>query len=65
VRIVSISPLPKLEPGPVSYFHWAPAPDPAWPLKSSLNTVGQPAGGPGTAAGATAEVAAATAYGHC
>jgi hypothetical protein len=57
--IVSISPVPKLEPGPVSYSHWESAPDPAAPVKSSLKTVDQPDGGAGTAAGATAEVAAA------
>ena len=48
--MVSISPVPKLAPGPVSYIHWESTPDPAVPLKSSLNTVDQPAGGPGTAA---------------
>jgi hypothetical protein len=56
--IVSISPVPKLDPGPVSYSHWESAPDPAAPLKSSLKTVDQPDGAPGTAAGASAEVAA-------
>ncbi len=50
--MVSISPVPKLEPGPVSYIHWESAPEPAAPLKSSLNMVDQPDGGPGTAAGA-------------
>ncbi len=50
--MVSISPVPKLDPGPVSYFHCAPAPEPDDPLKSSLNWVVQPAGGPGTALGA-------------
>src|SRR5580692_6636947 len=50
--IVSISPVPKLEPGPVSYIHWVSAPEPAAPLKSSLNTVDQPDGGAGTASGA-------------
>src|SRR5216684_2141695 len=49
--MVSISPVPKFEPGPVSYIHWESAPEPAAPLKSSLNTVDQPEGGPGTAAG--------------
>src|SRR5262245_12732234 len=58
--IVSISPVPKFEPGPVSYIHWESAPEPAAPLKSSLKTVDQPAGGPGTAAGAAREVAAAS-----
>ena len=57
--IVSISPVPKLEPGPVSYIHWEPAPEPAAPLKSSLNMVDQPDGGPGTAAGAVSEPRAA------
>src|SRR5216683_4971458 len=50
--MVSISPVPKFEPGPVSYIHWESAPEPAAPLKSSLNTVDQPEGGPGTAPGA-------------
>src|ERR1700678_2424545 len=50
--MVSISPVPKLEPGPVSYIHWESTPDPAAPLKSSLNTVDQSAGGPGTVSGA-------------
>ena len=50
--MVSISPVPKLEPGPVSYCHADDGPLPAPPLKSSLNTVDQPEGGPGTAAGA-------------
>src|SRR5689334_13278614 len=61
--IVSISPVPKLEPGPVSYIHWEPAPEPAAPLKSSLNTVCQPDGGAGTARGAAAVAGAATAKG--
>ena len=52
--IVSISPVPKLEPAPVSYIHWESMPDPAPPLKSSLKTVDQPDGGPGTAADAMA-----------
>ena len=42
--IVSISPVPKLAPGPVTYFHWLSAPDPAAPLKPSLNVVDQPDG---------------------
>jgi hypothetical protein len=47
--IVSISPVPKLEPGPVSYFQLAELTgDPAAPAKLSLNTVVQPAGGLGT-----------------
>ena len=50
--MVSISPVPKLEPGPVSYCQADDGPVPAAPLKSSLNTVDQPEGGPGTAAGA-------------
>src|SRR5690348_6837101 len=57
--IVSISPVPKLEPGPVSYIHWESAPEPAAPLKSSLNMVDQPDGGPGTAAGAASAPRAA------
>src|SRR5690348_18136856 len=56
--IVSISPVPKLEPGPVSYIHWEPAPEPAAPLKSSLKMVDQPDGGPGTAVGAARAEAA-------
>src|SRR3982751_2873291 len=50
--IVSISPVPK--PVPVSYFH-VPVfnPVPAAPLKSSLQVRLNPAGGAGTAAGAT------------
>ena len=61
--IVSISPVPKLEPGPVSYIHWESAPEPAAPSKSSLKMVDQPDGGPGTAAGAAtaAEVAGSVA----
>jgi hypothetical protein len=47
--IVSISPVPKLDPGPVSYCQADDGPLPAAPLKSSLNTVDQPDGGPGTA----------------
>src|SRR6266849_5262720 len=62
--MVSISPVPKLEPGPVSYIHWEPAPEPAPPLKSSLNSVDQPDGGPGTAFGAAAARAAAAAAGR-
>src|SRR5215469_13443021 len=58
--IVSISPVPKLEPAPVSYIHWESTPDPAAPLKSSLNTVDQPDGGPGTAARAEAAGTVAT-----
>ena len=52
--MVSISPVPKLEPGPVSYIQADDGPLPAAPLKSSLNTVDQPDGGPGTAVGAAA-----------
>ena len=47
--IVSISPVPKFDPGPVSYIQADDGPLPAAPLKSSLNTVDQPDGGPGTA----------------
>src|SRR5579863_4978722 len=57
--MVSISPVPKLEPGPVSYIHWESAPEPAGPLKSSLNTVDHPDGGAGTAAGAASAPRAA------
>src|SRR5277367_3820496 len=59
--IVSISPVPKLEPAPVSYIHWESAPDPAVPLKSSLKTVDQPDGGPGTVAGSATAAAEAAA----
>jgi hypothetical protein len=50
--IVSISPVPKLLPGPVSYFQ-VPVfrPVPPAPVKSSLQVVVKPAGGAGTAAG--------------
>src|ERR1700730_8981846 len=57
--IVSISPVPKFAPGPVSYIHWESLPEPASPLKSSLNTVDQPDGGPCTAAGAAIAAPAA------
>src|ERR1019366_2285315 len=50
--MVSISPVPKLEPGPVSYCQLPDGALPAAPLKSSLKTVDQPDGGPGTAGGA-------------
>src|SRR5271155_1728810 len=47
--MVSISPVPKLDPGPVSYFQFAQfTGEPAAPAKLSLNTVVQPAGAPGT-----------------
>jgi hypothetical protein len=49
--IVSVSPVPKLEPGPVSNIQLADEGEvPADPLKSSLKAVVQPAGGPGAAA---------------
>ncbi len=51
--MVSISPVPKLLPGPVSYFHrpWSmPVPDA--PLKSSLQVSVKPDGAGGTAASA-------------
>jgi hypothetical protein len=52
--IVSISPVPKLEPGPVSYFQLADETgEPADPAKLSLNTVVQPGGGPGTVVATT------------
>src|SRR6202035_5632777 len=57
--IVSISPVPKFAPGPVSYIHWESMPEPAAPLKSSLNTVDQPDGGAGPAAGAAIAAPAA------
>src|SRR5450759_5075881 len=53
--IVSISPVPKLDPGPVSYCHCESMPEPEDPLKSSLNWVVQPDGGPGTASGWTTQ----------
>src|SRR5947208_2724027 len=56
--MVSISPVPKFDPGPVSYCHCEPAPEPEDPLKSSLNWVVQPDGGPGTAPGAAGRVLA-------
>jgi hypothetical protein len=75
--IVSISPVPKFDPGPVSYIHCESAPLPEEPAKSSLNTVDQPEGGPGTSALAgvadnvmtavsvpAAAMAAASAAGH-
>src|SRR5215469_9441947 len=47
--MVSISPVPKLEPGPVSYFQFAELTiEPAAPAKLSLNTVVHPEGGGGT-----------------
>jgi hypothetical protein len=58
--MVSISPVPKLDPGPVSYFQLPDGALPAVPLKSSLKVVVQPAGGAGTALGdAVARAAAA------
>src|SRR6185312_3494307 len=49
--IVSISPVPKVEPAPVSYIQLdVLTPVPEVPAKSSLNTVVQPEGGAGTAA---------------
>src|ERR1051325_12118964 len=51
--MVSISPVPKLLPGPVSYFQvpvFTPVPDA--PVKSSDQVVVKPAGGAPTAAGA-------------
>ena len=41
----------------MSYIHCESMPDPDAPLKSSLKTVDQPDGGPGTAAGAAAAAA--------
>src|SRR3954463_3953979 len=56
--MVSISPVPKLLPGPVSYFQAAVStPDPAAPLNSSLQVRVKPAGGAGAAAWAGAEPA--------
>src|SRR3984957_9072043 len=49
--IVSISPVPKLDPGPVSYIQLDDGPLPEAPLKSSLNTVDHPGGGRATGAG--------------
>src|ERR1039458_916913 len=52
--MVSISPVPKFDPGPVSYCHCESTPEPPEPLTPSLNW-GVPAdGGPGTALGAGA-----------
>src|ERR1700761_1839000 len=45
---VSISPVPKFDPGPVSYIHWPPGPLPEAPEKLSLKTVLHPDGGAGT-----------------
>src|SRR5579864_8955258 len=45
--MVSISPVPKLDPGPVSYIQLEPGGVLAGPLKSSLNSVLQPDGGGG------------------
>src|SRR5580698_6503191 len=50
--MVSISPVPKVEPAPVSYIHWESAPEPEEPVKSSLKIVDQPDGAPGTVCGA-------------
>src|SRR5271170_6078623 len=57
--MVSISPVPKVEPAPVSYIHWESAPDPEEPLKSSLKIVDQPEGAAGTAWGAASALGAA------
>src|SRR5580704_1445728 len=57
--MVSISPVPKLDPGPVSYIHWESMPEPEAPAKSSLKTVDQPEGGPGTVWGAASALGAA------
>ena len=57
--MVSISPVPKLEPGPVSYCQADDGPLPELPLKSSLKIVDQPEGGPGTASGAATAVSRA------
>jgi hypothetical protein len=59
--MVSISPVPKLEPGPVSYIQLDDGALPAAPLKSSLKTVDHPDGGPGTAAVAAVAAGAAVA----
>src|SRR5690242_16399750 len=48
--IVSISPVPNVEPGPVSYFQALSTPVPAAPLKSSLQVKVHPVGGAGAAA---------------
>src|SRR4051794_23975187 len=56
--IVSVSPVPKLLPGPGSYFQFAAStPVPAAPLKSSLQVRVKPAGGAPTAALAFGEAA--------
>src|SRR5580698_4333756 len=54
--MVSISPVPKVEPAPVSYIHWESAPEPEEPVKSSLKIVDQPDGAPGTVCGAALAV---------
>src|SRR5580698_10020939 len=54
--MVSISPVPKLEPAPVSYIHCESMPEPEEPLKSSLKVVVQPDGAPGTVCGAALAV---------
>ena len=55
--IVSISPVPKLDPAPVSNIQFDEGAAPAAPLKSSLKTVLQPDGGPGSAAWAVVATA--------
>lgn len=54
--MVSISPVPKLEPGPVSYIQLQEGALPAGPAKSSSNTVVQPVPGAGGALSARAAV---------
>src|SRR5690242_10246346 len=57
--IVSISPVPKFEPGPVSYVHFEPLGAlPEAPEKSSLKTVDHPDGGGGTVTAWAAGVSA-------
>src|ERR1700732_3966679 len=57
--MVSISPVPKLEPGPVSYCQLDDGALCAGPVKSAPNPADQPGGGAGTAAGKAAARAVA------
>jgi len=57
--MVSISPVPKLEPAPVSYCQFPSGGLPAEPLKSSLKIVDQPEGGAGRLSGVSVARAAA------
>jgi hypothetical protein len=61
--MVSISPVPKLDPGPVSYCQLPDGGLPAGPLKSSLKIVDHPGGGAGRAGEAVSRAAAEAATG--